>query len=94
MCSPHPVAGGRRIQWWRPDWRWSSTRAHLRNKDDGVTALRDRFPHFAELLASEQEADLFARLERLTRRSFKPGKRGRNRPNRTGVNERDHRAVS
>ena len=47
------------------DWRWSSTRAHLRGKDDGLTALapiRDRFPDFAELLASEPEADLFARL--------------------------------
>ena len=31
------------------DWRWSSTRAHLRGKADGVTALspiRDRFPDF------------------------------------------------
>jgi putative transposase len=47
------------------DWRWSSTRAHLRGKDDGVTALapiRDRFPDFADLLASEAEADLFAPL--------------------------------
>ena len=68
--------------------------------DDGVTALKpisDRFPNFADLIASEPEAevDLFgrlraaesigrplgddgflARLERLTRRSLKPGKRG------------------
>ncbi len=47
------------------DWRWSSVRAHLRGKDDGVTALapvRDRFPDFADLLASEPEADLFASL--------------------------------
>ncbi|HLG80854.1 MAG TPA: transposase [Bradyrhizobium sp.] len=47
------------------DWRWSSTRAHLRGKDDGVTALapvRNRFPDFAGLLASEPEADLFASL--------------------------------
>ena len=80
------------------DWRWSSTRAHLRNKDDGVTALKpvhDRFPRFADLLASEPETDLFARLraaesigrplgndrflgrlERLTRRTLKPAKRG------------------
>ena len=80
------------------DWRWSSTRAHLRGKDDGITALRpirDRFPHFADLLASEPEADLFerlraaesigrplgddrflARLERLTGRPLKAGKRG------------------
>ncbi len=80
------------------DWRWSSTRAHLRGKDDGVTALkpvRDRFPHFADLLASEPETDLFerlraaesigrplgddrflARLQRLTGRVLKAGKRG------------------
>ena len=80
------------------DWRWSSTRAHLRGKEDGLTALapiRDRFPRFADLLASEPEAELFARLraaesigrplgnngflarlERLTRRTLKPGKRG------------------
>ena len=47
------------------DWRWSSTRAHLRGKEDGVTALapiRDRFPDFADLLATEPEADLFASL--------------------------------
>jgi len=47
------------------DWRWSSTRAHLRGNDDGVTALapiRDRFPYFADLLASEPEADQFACL--------------------------------
>jgi putative transposase len=80
------------------DWRWSSTRAHLRGKADGVTALqpiKERFPHFADLLASEPEADLFerlraaesigrplgddrflARLQRLTGRVLKPGKRG------------------
>jgi len=47
------------------DWRWSSTRAHLRGRDDGVTALapiRDRFPDFAGLLASEPETNLFAAL--------------------------------
>ncbi|MBR0720632.1 transposase [Bradyrhizobium manausense] len=47
------------------DWRWSSTRAHLRGKDDGVTALapiRDRFPEFSDLLATEPEADLFDAL--------------------------------
>ena len=80
------------------DWRWSSTRAHLRGKDDGVTTLkpiRDRFPRFADLLDIEPETDLFvrlrgaetigrplgndrflARLERQTRRTLKPGKRG------------------
>src|SRR6266478_1600843 len=47
------------------DWRWSSTRAHLRGKDDGLTALapiKERFPCFADWLASDPEADLFARL--------------------------------
>jgi putative transposase len=80
------------------DWRWSSTRAHLRGKHDGVTALkpvRDRFPDFADLLGNEPEADMFARLraaesigrplgddrfvarlERITGRLLKPGKRG------------------
>ena len=80
------------------DWRWASTRAHLRAKDDGVTALapiRKRFPRFAELLATEADpamlarlreaesigrplgdADFLARIERLTGRSLRPGKRG------------------
>jgi putative transposase len=80
------------------DWRWSSTRAHLRGKHDGLTELkpiRERFPRFADLLESEPEADMFERLraaesvgrplgdnsfftriERLTKRSLKPGKRG------------------
>ncbi|MET4391014.1 putative transposase [Bradyrhizobium sp. F1.4.3] len=47
------------------DWRWSSTRAHLRGKDDGLTSrapVRDRFPNFADLLATEPEADLFGAL--------------------------------
>jgi putative transposase len=80
------------------DWRWSSTRAHRRGKDDGLTALtpiRDRFPCFADLLDTEPEQDLFeplraaesigrplgndrflSRIERLTGRPLKPGKRG------------------
>ena len=47
------------------DWRWASTRAHLRGKDDGLTELapiRDRFPDFAGLLAREPETDLFGPL--------------------------------
>ena len=80
------------------DWRWSSARAHLRGKADGITALkpiRDRFPDFADLLATEPDTDIvgrlraaetigrplgdhrfLARLERLTGRTLKPGKRG------------------
>lgn len=80
------------------DWRWSSTRAHLRGRGDGVTALapiRKRFPRFAELLATEGDqdmvtrlreaesigrplgaADFLTRIERLTGRTLRPGKRG------------------
>jgi putative transposase len=83
------------------DWRWSSTRAHLSGKDDGITArapIRDRFPRFADLLATEPDAEdpeafarlraaesigrplgddrFLARIERVTKRSLKPQKRG------------------
>ncbi|MET4203691.1 hypothetical protein [Bradyrhizobium sp. LA6.12] len=47
------------------DWRWASTRAHLRWRDDGLTALapiRHRFPDFADLLATEPELNLFGAL--------------------------------
>jgi putative transposase len=80
------------------DWRWSSTRAHLRGRGDGLTELapiKQRFPDFADLLESSSQADLFtplraaesigrplgdsgflSRIERLTKRSLKPAKRG------------------
>src|SRR6201994_2990531 len=80
------------------DWRWSSTRAHLRGKDDGLTAraaVKAIVPDFAGLLSGAPEQDLFdalraaesigrplggdrflARLERLTGRVLKAGKRG------------------
>jgi putative transposase len=80
------------------DWRWSSTRAHLTGKDDGLTArapVKERFPDFADLIADAPDADLFAqlraaesvgrplgnerflaRIERLTARTLRPGKRG------------------
>jgi putative transposase len=47
------------------DWKWSSTRAHLRGKDDGLTAreaVRDIVADFAGLLASAPEQDLFDSL--------------------------------
>jgi putative transposase len=47
------------------DWRWSSTRAHLDHKDDGLTEsgpVRERFPRFADLLTAEPDAEAFARL--------------------------------
>lgn len=82
------------------DWNWSSTRAHLRGRDDGVTAresVREIFPDIAGLLTTtpDDEDDLFAklraaesigrplgsdrflaRIEKLTGRVLKPGKRG------------------
>ncbi|WP_431203088.1 hypothetical protein ACQ86E_30315 [Bradyrhizobium betae] len=42
-----------------------SARAHLRGRDDGLTALapvRDRFPDFADVLATEPDEDLFDAL--------------------------------
>ena len=47
------------------DWRWSSTRAHLTGKNDGITArapIHQRFPRFADLLALGPDVDMFARL--------------------------------
>jgi putative transposase len=47
------------------DWRWSSTRAHLTGKDDGITVrapVRERFPRFADLLAAEPDPEAFSRL--------------------------------
>jgi putative transposase len=47
------------------DWQWSSTRAHLRGRDDGLTALqpvKHRFPRFADLLAIDAAPEMFARL--------------------------------
>jgi len=45
------------------DWRRSSTRAHLRGKDDGIPPWApSRIARFADLLDNEPEADLFERL--------------------------------
>ncbi|WP_315759477.1 MULTISPECIES: transposase [unclassified Bradyrhizobium] len=49
------------------DWAWSSTRAHLRDRDDGVTArapVREIFPDIAALLtkAPDDEDQLFGKL--------------------------------
>jgi putative transposase len=47
------------------DWKWSSARAHLRGKDDGLTSIkpvRKMIADFAGLLASDPEDDLFDRL--------------------------------
>ena len=60
------------------DWRWSSTPAHLRGKDDGLTALapiRDRVPRFADLLASEPGAGPVRAAAR--RREHRPAARRR-----------------
>jgi len=47
------------------DWRWSSVRAHLGGRDDGVTTLapvHERYPDFANFLSEETDAETFARL--------------------------------
>jgi putative transposase len=64
--SLNPVRGRRVAR--AQDWRWSSTRAHLTGKDDGITArapIRERIPPFADLLATkpdDEESESFARL--------------------------------
>jgi putative transposase len=64
--SLNPVRGRRVAR--AQDWRWSSTRAHLTGKDDGITArapIRERVPRFADLLATEpgdEASGSFARL--------------------------------
>jgi len=48
-------------------WRWSSVRAHLAGRDDGVTALapvRERYPDFAHFLSEEADAGMIERLRR------------------------------
>jgi putative transposase len=47
------------------DWRWSSVRAQLGGRDDGVTALvpvRERYPDFAAFLSEEPDAGTIERL--------------------------------
>ena len=80
------------------DWRWSSVRAHLSGRDDGLTTrgpVLERFSPFRDFLA--QPADpaalerlraaesigrplgstaFLARLERATKRTLRPRKRG------------------
>jgi len=50
----------------RPEaWRWSSARAHLGSRDDGVTTLApvgERYPDFANFLSEETDAEAIARL--------------------------------
>jgi len=80
------------------DWRWSSVRAHLSGRDDGVTTLAPVRERLAPLRAFlEEPADreaverlrvaesigrplgskaFIARLEKLSGRRLRPGKRG------------------
>jgi putative transposase len=49
------------------DWRWSSARAHLHGRPDGLTErgpIEQRFPRFADLLAEETAPEMFERLRR------------------------------
>ncbi|MGJ4935895.1 transposase [Bradyrhizobium sp. HKCCYLRH3083] len=61
------------------DWVWSSTRAHLRDRDDGITArepVKRMFPDLAGLLSAppEDEDALLARRRRRRERAA-PGNR-------------------
>jgi putative transposase len=50
------------------DWRWSSTRAHITGRDDGITKrapIRSRFPRFADLIVPGQDAEDLERFARL-----------------------------
>src|SRR6185295_8528087 len=80
------------------DWRWSSVRAHLYGRDDGLTTagpVLERFAPFREFLAEPADPAalarlraaesigrplgdkaFLARLERATKRTLRPGKRG------------------
>jgi putative transposase len=80
------------------DWRWSSVRAHLYGRDDGLTTpgpVLERFSPFRDFLdepASPAAAErlraaesigrpvgdkaFLARLERRTKRTLQPAKRG------------------
>jgi len=80
------------------DWRWSSVRAHLYGRDDGLTArgpVAERFSPFPDFLdePADRQAlerlraaesvgrpvggkEFLARLERLTKRTLRPRKRG------------------
>jgi len=47
------------------DWRWSSVRAQVSGRDDGVTAfapIRERYPDFAAFLAEDIDAEIIERL--------------------------------
>jgi putative transposase len=47
------------------DWRWSSVRAHLYGRDDGLTTrgpVLERFAPFREFLAESGDGDAVARL--------------------------------
>ncbi len=49
------------------DWPWSSVRAHLEGRADGITALPpvlDRFPQFAEVIEAEPPPAILERLRR------------------------------
>jgi len=52
------------------DWPWSSVRSHLSGSDDGITTLSpvlNRFPRFAEFIATDADPDTLSRLRRAER---------------------------
>jgi len=52
------------------DWPWSSVRSHLSGSDDGITTLSpvlNRFPRFAEFIATDADPGMLSRLRRAER---------------------------
>ncbi|TQF39246.1 transposase [Bradyrhizobium sp. UNPF46] len=49
------------------DWRWSSVRAHVGGRDDGITAIapvRERYPNFPHFLSEEGDEEMIEQLRR------------------------------
>ena len=74
MDEPHLVTAARyvalnpvraRLVARAEDWKWSSVRAHLDDKDDGLVTVKpvlDRVRDFAKLIADQNNDDSFAAL--------------------------------
>jgi putative transposase len=63
--SLNPVRAG--LAGCAADWAWSSVRAHLAGKDDGLVTVRpvlDRLSRFADLLLEDRDDEVFAALRR------------------------------
>jgi putative transposase len=49
------------------DWRWSSVRAHVGGRDDGITAIApvsERYPNFTHFLSEQSDEEMIEQLRR------------------------------